>query len=334
MRKNIIVMGIVLTSLMILSGCEVKTTPGSTQSTDATTDTNKTIEREIVDVEGLPDIVMSGDEISINIQILDTNNQTQWHDTGFSFDSDSDRLIFNGNKIKIPEESLTDDTYHIDIVFQEMTKTIVLKVANLLSQTIDDQGIVKNPASYDAVINKERSLPSDYVPNDLVTVEVPTCLPNPEIRQLRRSASEALTELFNAAREDDVMLVARSGYRSYATQTTLYNSYVNSYGQEYADKYSARPGTSEHQTGLAMDITAESINFQLDDSFGKTKEGLWLADNAHRYGFVIRYPEGMEGITGYFYEPWHVRYLGVRLATNIYKSGLTLEEYYINLENN
>jgi D-alanyl-D-alanine carboxypeptidase len=140
--------------------------------------------------------------------------------------------------------------------------------------------------------------------------------------------------LFNAAREDDVMLVARSGYRSYATQTALYNSYVNSYGQEYADKYSARPGTSEHQTGLAMDITAESINFQLDDSFGKTKEGLWLADNAHRYGFVIRYPEGMEGITGYFYEPWHVRYLGVRLATNIYKSGLTLEEYYINLENN
>lgn len=333
MRTNIIIIGIVLIFLLILTGCEAETTYESNQNTDATTETSKTIEREIVDVEGLPDIVMSGDELSISIRVLDTNSQTQWHDTGFYFDSDSDRLIFNGNKIKITEESLTDDTYHIDIVFQEMKKTIVLKVANLLSQTIDDEGIVKNPTSYDAVINKVRSLPSDYVPNDLVTVEVPTCLPNPEIRQLRRTASEALTEMFQAAREENIELVARSGYRSYATQTALYNGYVSNYGQEYADKYSARPGTSEHQTGLAMDITAESVNLQLDDSFGKTKEGLWLAENAYRFGFIIRYPEGMEGITGYFYEPWHVRYLGVKLATSVYNSGLTLEEYFINLEN-
>jgi D-alanyl-D-alanine carboxypeptidase len=243
-------------------------------------------------------------------------------------------LVFENNAIRLPESSLTDDIYHVNIVLEDMEEEIILRIANLLSQTIDEKGTVTNPSSYDAVINKVRSLSSNYVPSDLVTVAVPTCLPNPEIRQMRRIASEALSEMFEDALKDDIELVARSGYRSHATQTSLYNGYVSKYGQEYADKYSARPGTSEHQTGLAMDITAESVNLQLDDNFGKTKEGQWLAQNAHRFGFIIRYPEGMENITGYFFEPWHVRYLGVNLATNVYNSGLTLEEYFMSLENN
>jgi D-alanyl-D-alanine carboxypeptidase len=277
---------------------------------------------------------MAGDNVYIRVQILDANNQTQWYETGFEFYSESDDLVFENNAIRLPESSLTDDIYHVNIVLEDMEEEIILRIANLLSQTIDEKGTVTNPSSYDAVINKVRSLSSNYVPSDLVTVAVPTCLPNPEIRQMRRIASEALSEMFEDALKDDIELVARSGYRSHATQTSLYNGYVSKYGQEYADKYSARPGTSEHQTGLAMDITAESVNLQLDDNFGKTKEGQWLAQNAHRFGFIIRYPEGMENITGYFFEPWHVRYLGVNLATNVYNSGLTLEEYFMSLENN
>ncbi len=336
MIKNTIVMIIMIVAFLILSGCEAISVIENTNKTEVTTETvepTETVERKIVDIDGLPSSVMSGEDVFIRVQILDTNNQTQWHETGLEFYSESDELVFQNNVISLPQESLTDEIYHVKIVFEEMEKAIVLRVANQLSKTIDGEGIVTNSSSYDTVINKVRSLPTNYFPNDLVTVEVPTCLPNPEIRQLRKVASEALSEMFKAALEEDIALVARSGYRSYATQAALYNGYVDKYGQEYADKYSARPGTSEHQTGLAMDITAESVNLQLDDNFEKTKEGLWLAQNAHRFGFIIRYPEGMENVTGYFYEPWHVRYLGVNLATNVYNSGLTLEEYYLSMEN-
>lgn len=336
MRKNTILLSIIIVSLLILSACDAVGVTESTTRTDVTeviTETSNPGERKIVDIDGLPDSVMAGEDLLIRIEVLDVNNQTQWYNTGFEFYSESDDLAFENNVISVPENSLTGDIYHVKIVLEEMEEEIILKVANVLSLTIDEKGIISNPSSYDAVINKVRSLSSNYVPSDLVTVSVPTCLPNPEIRQMRRIASEALSEMFEDALIDDIELVARSGYRSYATQASLYNGYVSKYGQEYADKYSARPGTSEHQTGLAMDITAESVNLQLDDNFGKTKEGLWLADNAHRFGFIIRYPEGMENITGYFYEPWHVRYLGVKLATNVFNSGLTLEEYFLSLEN-
>jgi D-alanyl-D-alanine carboxypeptidase len=337
MRKNTILLSIIIVALIILSACDAVGVTESKTKTDVTavtTETSKSNERKIVDIDGLLDSVMAGDDVYIRVQILDTNNQTQWYEKGFEFYSESDDLVFENNAIRLPGSSLTGDIYHVNIVFEDIEEEIILNVANLLSRTIDENGTVTNPSSYDAVINKVRSLPSNYVPSDLVTVEVPTCLPNPEIRQLRRVASEALSEMFKAGLDDDVELVARSGYRSYATQVALYNGYVSKYGQEYADKYSARPGTSEHQTGLAMDITAESVSLQLDDDFGKTKEGQWLAQNAYRFGFIIRYPEGMENITGYFYEPWHVRYLGVNLATNVYNSGLTLEEYFLSLENN
>jgi D-alanyl-D-alanine carboxypeptidase len=337
MRKNTIGISIIIVAFLMLTGCGTVNVPESTTKTDvpaATTETSNSNERKIIDIDGLPSSVMAGEEVYIRVQILDANNQTQWYETGFEFYSESEDLVFENNMMRLPVNFLTGDIHNVKIAFEDIEEEIILSVANLLSRTIDENGTVTNPSSYDAVINKVRSLPSNYVPSDLVTVEVPTCLPNPEIRQLRRVASEALSEMFKAGLNDDVELVARSGYRSYATQVALYNGYVSKYGQEYADKYSARPGTSEHQTGLAMDITAESVNLQLDDDFGKTKEGQWLAQNAYRFGFIIRYPEGMENITGYFYEPWHVRYLGVNLATKVFNSGLTLEEYFLSLENN
>ena len=195
---------------------------------------------------------------------------------------------------------------------------------------LDENGFLTNQDSIEAVVNKERSLSDDYVPEDLVAItDVPTCLSNPEVNQLRKCASDSLTTMFNKALEEiNIQLYARSGYRSYNTQVSLYNSYVKNHGQEAADKFSAKPGQSEHQTGLSMDITSDRVNLQLTEDFGETEEGNWVKENAHRFGFIIRYPEGKEDITGYVYEPWHVRYVGEKLAKKVYESGLTLEEYF------
>src|SRR5690625_72309 len=177
------------------------------------------------------------------------------------------------------------------------------------------------------LVNKEYSLDENYVPDDLVTVDVPTVLENPEINQLRQVAAEALKSMFDKAKESGIHLHARSGYRSYQTQAQLFQNYVERNGEEAANRFSAKPGQSEHQTGLVMDVTSESVNYQLTESFGETDEGKWLSEHAHEFGFIIRYPKGAEDITGYIYEPWHIRFLGVDMATKVFESGLTYEEY-------
>lgn len=194
---------------------------------------------------------------------------------------------------------------------------------------IDMEEDLLEPESIKVLVNKQYALPEDYAPDDLVTVDVPTVLENPEIRQLREEASEALTDMFAAAEDDGIMLYARSGYRSYQTQVELFNNYVSNHGEEAANRYSARPGESEHQTGLAMDVTSESVNYQLTEAFGETPEGQWVEENAHRFGYIIRYLEGEEDVTGYQYEPWHLRYLGQELAEDVADSGLTYEEYLL-----
>ncbi len=134
-------------------------------------------------------------------------------------------------------------------------------------------------------------------------------------------AMNALYELQAGASQEGYVIYLVSGFRSYDTQAAIYNNYVSMDGQAEADRYSARPGYSEHQTGLAFDVN------ELEEWFGDTPEGIWLAENCHKYGFIIRYPKGKEHITGYMYEPWHIRYLGKELAEKVYNSGLTLEEY-------
>ena len=125
-----------------------------------------------------------------------------------------------------------------------------------------------------------------------------------------------------------------SGYRSYATQNAIYQAKLKAAGLEYTSKYVAYPGQSEHQTGLAMDVTNEAgVQKPLTQDFGQSKEGKWLQANAHVYGFIIRYPAGKEGITGYNYEPWHIRYVGPDVAKIIQAQDLTLEEYLLEKEN-
>jgi len=143
---------------------------------------------------------------------------------------------------------------------------------------------------------------------------------------MREDAAAALEEMFAAAKEDGINLSIVSGYRSYSKQSSIYSRKKSSQGQEAADRVSARPGTSEHQLGLAMDL-AKKGSSQLNTSFGKTKEGQWVSANAHRFGFIVRYLEDYEDVTGYMYEPWHVRYVGVEHAAELYESGLPMEMY-------
>lgn len=185
--------------------------------------------------------------------------------------------------------------------------------------TVDDADILK-------LVNRTRSLPSNYVPAGLVAVRVRLAAGiTADEKLMKPEAAQALESLMQAAEQDKVILYAVSGYRSYATQKWLYEYRVKVEGQALADLYTARPGQSEHQTGLAMDLAG--ADGQLEESFGQTTEGIWLANNAHRFGFIIRYPQGKETTTGYNYEPWHLRYVGVKAATEIAAQGLVLEEY-------
>jgi len=195
----------------------------------------------------------------------------------------------------------------------------------------DDAGrqIVTNPDSLLVLVNKERNLPADYVPDDLTVPAVPFSFSgdNPK-KYMRQAAATALEELFAASEEAGLELYAVSGYRSYATQKAIFENKAASRGEAEANRTSARPGQSEHQTGLAMDVTCRQVNFGLETEFGTTPEGEWLAENAYKYGFIIRYEQGKEDITGYSYEPWHLRYLGKPTAADVFARGVTLEEYF------
>jgi zinc D-Ala-D-Ala carboxypeptidase len=160
------------------------------------------------------------------------------------------------------------------------------------------------------LVNKQNPLPKDYAPGE-----------SPEARA-------AVEEMRRDALEEGIELVAFSTYRSFDRQKVLYEGYVAKDGQKAADRYSARPGFSEHQTGLAFDFgEAGKEEHWASVSFGETAGGEWLKENAHRYGFILRYPEGTEEITGYMHESWHYRYVGVEPATEIHEQQTTLEEY-------
>jgi zinc D-Ala-D-Ala carboxypeptidase len=156
------------------------------------------------------------------------------------------------------------------------------------------------------VVNKHRPLdPPSYVPKPLTRIKT---------EQLRNEAALAYQQMVKAAKVERVNIVTISGYRSYDHQASLYDSYVQQYGQETADTIAARPGHSEHQTGLAMDVGNSSGACALQDCFEDTPVGAWVAEHADEYGFIIRYPKGEQKVTGYKYEPWHLRYVGPQLA--------------------
>lgn len=201
--------------------------------------------------------------------------------------------------------------------------------------TISEQpAITYDTTSYDSITviaNKKHSL-GIYEPDDLTAVSHPG---NNGTQYLRQEAAAALEELLAKADEDGVKLYAQSGYRSYATQQSLYQSYADRDGTAAADTYSSRAGHSDHQTGLAMDIMGDNTRMNSSDRSDCPIEqcegspaALWLADNAADFGFILRFPQGKQDITGYVYEWWHYRYVGKDLAIKIKDSGLTMEEYF------
>lgn len=197
--------------------------------------------------------------------------------------------------------------------------TLEVEDSNMVDNNTDDiiefttskgfSGITKNGVTYIdgvLVVNKTYSLPDDYG------------------NGLTSTTTNAFYKMQAASKLENLNIYLSSGFRSYSTQDRIYNNYVARDGKEAADTYSARPGYSEHQSGLAFDVN------QINDTFNDSAEAKWLANNCYKYGFILRYPKGKEDITGYKYESWHFRYVGVDLATKLYNNGnwITLEEYF------
>ena len=186
-----------------------------------------------------------------------------------------------------------------------------------------------NLGGYLFLVNRDFAISADYVPQDLVMPDVKR---TGNTVMMRSKAAQALESLFAAAKEEGHTLVAVSGYRSYRTQSNIFARKVNNVGRRAAMLLVAPPGTSEHQLGLAMDIGCQG-EMGLESSFGRTEEGKWVAENCHRFGFIIRYKEEWTDITGYAYEPWHLRYVGVEHASRIYELDIPLEYYIEELRN-
>ena len=189
----------------------------------------------------------------------------------------------------------------------------------------------QDPTDTLILVNKTNKAPS--VPITLVKPNVqPTQESLSENIYMRPEAAAALEELFEAAAQDGITLYATSGFRSYSTQKAIFERKLNTMSEKQANASVAKPGYSEHQTGLAMDIEGETTKGTgLTEAFGESPEGIWAAEHCSEYGFIIRYPKGKTNITGYIYEPWHLRYVGKEAAAEITELGVTFEEYILAL---
>lgn len=199
---------------------------------------------------------------------------------------------------------------------------------NLDKEIYTDTAQATNLNTNYVLVNKFNYLDSDYIPNNLELLD------NSYAKSgiyLVKEAKDMLEKLIAAAKEDGLNIRVTSAYRSYSYQVNLYNNYVKTDGEKLADTYSARPGYSEHQTGLVVDVTRSFDNF---NNFENTEEYKWMLEHASDYGFILRYPKDKEEITTYTFEAWHYRYVGVDLAKKIKESNLTFDEYYVRyLEN-
>lgn len=173
------------------------------------------------------------------------------------------------------------------------------------------------------LVNKFNYLKNDFEPNEITDIDINYSYAN---NRTSKETNDAYIKMAKAAKKDNIILLVNSSYRTYERQEQIYKEFYYSKGISYADAYAARAGYSEHQTGLAIDIftsgRSTTSDFEESDAFK------WLSVNAHKYGFILRYPKGKEYLTGYNYESWHYRYLGIDTATKVYNSGLTYDEYY------
>ncbi len=282
-------------------------------------------------------ILTPGTQETLGIQLLNAEQEPIPYDLDqFEFTvepSTNDLIIDASGNIEVSEQAEIGDVYTLSVKYEQLFAQAEVTIKYALETTItmneENLPVVTNPESKAVVVNKQRALPADYVPNDLVVPNVPFSFDGEsEKKYLRKEAAKALELLFAQAEADGIELFGVSGYRSYNTQSAIFNYNVQTQGEEEARRFSAFPGQSEHQTGLSIDVSSRSANLSLEQIFGETEEGKWLAEHAADFGFIIRYPEGKEHITGYAYEPWHIRYVGKSMAEDIMQREITLEEYF------
>lgn len=242
-------------------------------------------------------------------------------------------VILAGQDLPASPESLGLKTTEVPDQTGSSLKPLALKDKIVASQNLPAAGspissitVTNKGNNLLVLINKSIRLPESYVPPGLVSLDksIKTSYAG---MKLRKEAAGSLLKMFNDAKKKGYNLNVNSAYRSYQTQVATYNYWVLQVGTTQADRFSARPGHSQHQLGTTVDITSPSVNYKLVGSFGNTAEGKWLAQNGYKYGFVLAYPAGYEYITGYTYEPWHFRYIGVSNAQKWKNSGLILEEF-------
>lgn len=238
-----------------------------------------------------------------NIAKILTNNKVDLSEfyqiSNFDFDKIDRYLAYQTSQGIEMKQAVTEVNLNLDTDFYTNIETI------------------EDPSSITALVNKFHALPADYVPEDLVSIP---SFPN---LQIKDDAVDDFENLLAAAKLDNVIIIPYSTYRSYDYQEGLYNKYLQTDSQEEVDTYSARPGHSEHQTGLALDVRSSSHWSNLTDS-----DYEWMLNNSYKYGFIIRYPKDNSRITGYQEEPWHLRYIGIEHATKVHELGITFDEYY------
>ena len=236
---------------------------------------------------------------------------------------------FNEEKLdRYIKFSNNQEKLNYSIFFDNNTTFNALDIVTLVNANLDKEYysndlILTDEESNktDAIVNKYYQLEEDFEPNNLTPIDSKYARNDSQL--LQKEATEAFNQMCSDAKLENISLYSGSAYRSYEYQNTIYNDYIKKDGLTAAETYSARPGYSEHQLGLAVDIMNGNWSYVSKDNI----EYSWLITNSYKYGFILRYPENKEYITGYMFEPWHYRYLGKELATRVYNSGLTYDEY-------
>ena len=258
---------------------------------------------------------------TINYLIRNISNKEMIEFLAKKYNKDYEKLfkhnLFNYSKF---DRYLAYQKKHKDFTIDQIVYRVEL---NLDKTYYEDSTLVKNPDDITILTNKYLEIPEDYEPKDLVDMDSKYANNRYGQKKLRKEAYEEFVKMVDAAKEDGVTFYAESAYRSYSYQKTIYKEYVNSNGQEKADKYAAKPGFSEHELGLAVDLA------NIWTITTKGEEYAWLSKHAHEYGYIFRYKEEWEDITGYSAESWHIRYVGQKIATDVVKKNMSYEEYYI-----
>ena len=236
---------------------------------------------------------------------------------------------FNEEKLdRYIKFSNNQEKLNYSIFFDNNTTFNALDIVTLVNANLDKEYYsndliltTEESNKTDAIVNKYYQLEEDFEPNNLTAIDSKYARNDSQL--LQKEATEAFNQMCRDAKLENISLYSGSAYRSYEYQNTIYNDYIKKDGLTTAETYSARPGYSEHQLGLAVDIMNGNWSYVSKDNI----EYSWLIANSYKYGFILRYPENKEYITGYMFEPWHYRYLGKELATRVYNSGLTYDEY-------